>query len=278
MGNILICLMTIKMSNKNINHDNKVDAAMDFPEDISPLAHIRIVLMETSHPGNIGSTARAMKTMGLSQLVLVNPRYYPDPRATTLASNAEDILENAQVVDSLTAAVSDCGLVIGTSSDVREIQMPGLTPRSAAPLLYQTAQACPVAVVFGTERSGLTSEALLRCNYHLKIPTNNAYSSLNLAQAVQIIAYELKMTSLEEPAFIIKEKDRRATFAEVDYFFEHLEKILKLIGFLNPTYPKKIMPRLKRLFNRVQLEHMELQLLRGILTKMDESVRERNLS
>ena len=240
------------------------------------LSQIKLVLIETSHPGNIGSTARAMKTMGLKQLILVNPRCYPDPQAMTLASNAHDILEKASIIRSLEEAVSDCSLIMGTSSDVREIQMPGLTPRKAAPLLYKTAQICPVAVIFGTERSGLTSETLLRCNYHLKIPTHPSYRSLNLAQAVQIIAYELHLMSLEDPLkdpdFNKSVKDRLATFSEVNYFFKHLEEVVKNVGFLNPAYPKKIMQRLKRLFNRVQLEHMELQLLRGILRKIDERI------
>lgn len=245
------------------------------------LNNIKIVLIETSHPGNIGATARAMKTMGLSQLVLVNPIFFPDEKATAMASRAEDILENARVVSSLDEALVGCNLVIGSSSDIREIQMPLVTPREMGPLVQQaiTDEDATVAIVFGTERSGMTSDDLLKCNYHMKIPTSDTYSSLNLSQAVQIICYELRMYAEGAPQYHSPDKDRQATYDEVNYFYEHLEQMLLAIRFLNPKYPKKIMPRLKRLFNRYQLEHMELQLLRGILTKIEEAIEyEKDLS
>lgn len=242
------------------------------------LNNIKIVLIETSHPGNIGATARAMKTMGLSQLVLVNPIFFPDSKAVAMASRADDILDNAVVVDSLDKALVGCSLVIGSSSDIREIQIPLITPREIPTLVAETGHDAPVAIVFGTERSGMTSDDLLRCNYHMKIPTSEEYSSLNLAQAVQIVCYELAMYTKGQQTIDWVNKDRFATFDEVNYFYKHLEQMLLAIKFLNPRYPKKIMPRLQRLFNRVRLEHMELQLLRGILTKVEEAIDEEHIS
>ena len=231
------------------------------------LSRIRVVLIETSHPGNIGAAARAMKTMGLTRLYLVAPRSFPDKRAIEMAAGADDILEQAVCVPTLQDALKDAQLMFMTSARPRDIALPGLTPEGAADVMGETADDTEIALVFGRERTGLTNDELLCGHYHVEIPTNPAYSSLNLAQAVQIMAYETAKLSLKpahhEPQ---KKQDALATSEQVEQYYVHLEQVLKAIDFLKPSNPKHMMYRLRRLFNRAQLEIIEVNILRGMLT------------
>jgi len=229
------------------------------------LSNIRIVLINTSHPGNIGSAARAMKTMGLSQLYLVNPVAFPHEKAQEMASGAGDILAAAQVVLDLDQAIADCVLVIGTSTRSRTIPWPLLLPRQLAEKARETSPH-PIAILFGREQSGLTNEELHRCHFHVQIPSNPDYSSLNLAAAVQIIAYELRLASLEESTQKTEWDYRPATAHEMEGFYQHLEQVLVAIDFLNPKVPRQLMTRLRRLFSRARLDAMEMNILRGILS------------
>lgn len=227
---------------------------------------IRIVLVETSHPGNIGSAARAMKTMGFNQLYLVSPKAFPHLKAVELAAGADDVLEHCTVTDTLHEALAECELVIGTSARPRGIDLPGLVPKTCAELLSQQANSVKIAIVFGREHSGLTNEELLQCHYHVNIPSNPSYSSLNLAQAVQIIVYELRMHFLEPPTRTHLRRDKLATVKEIENFYAHLKEVLLSINFLKENNPRRLQERLRRLFNRVGLEQMEVNILRGILT------------
>ncbi len=236
------------------------------------LDHIRVVLINTSHPGNIGSVARAMKTMGLKNLYLVAPQQFPHPKANELASNAVDVLESAVVVDDLTAAIADCQLVIGTSARERTIPWPLLSPRECAEKAVQEASANKIAILFGREQSGLTNEELHRCHFHLHIPSNPEYSSLNLAAAVQVVAYELHVANL----YAAENKETWdyafASAQDMEGFYEHLQKVLIEIDFLNPQVPRQLMTRLRRLFNRARLDVMEMNILRGILGSIEKIV------
>ncbi|MBV8656247.1 MAG: RNA methyltransferase [Burkholderiales bacterium] len=229
------------------------------------LDQIRVVLSHTSLPRNIGSVARAMKTMGLTRLVLINPKRFPDPEAETLASGATDLLEAAEVVSTLDEAVAGCTQIVALSARRRELTVPVQDPRALAPfLLSRCAAGEEVAIVFGTEMSGLSNEEVRRCNRVVSIPANPAYSSLNLAQAVQVIAYELRM-ALDTDLSHLNEVHELATHDDIERFHVDLENTLVEIGFLNPNNPKRLMPRLRRLFGRVQLEKVEVDILRGML-------------
>ena len=238
-------------------------------------SRIRIVLVETSHPGNIGAVARAMKNMGLEHLVLVAPEQFPDPQATWRAVSASDVLERARVVSTLDEAIADCGFVVGASAKERRIPWPTLDARRAATEIDAASQRGEVAVLFGREDNGLSNEELMRCNLHLAIPTSAAYSSLNLAMAVQIVCYELHMRSAanelpEDPA--AQWDAPMATQANLERFFVHLEETLSQIGFLNPAAPRQLMPRLRRLYSRLRLDEMELNILRGMLTETQKRI------
>ena len=233
---------------------------------------IRIVLVATSHPGNIGSAARAMKTMGLQRLYLVSPWSFPDRWANELAAGADDVLQQAIVTDSLTEALQGCQLVFATSARPREISLPGLTPAAAAGLVAETHDETEVAIVFGREHAGLTNDELLHCHYHLNIPSDPVFSSLNLAQAVQIIAYELRMKLLSPTADVEMRPDSLATVEAVELFYTHLREVLVAIDFLKPSNPKKLVQRLRRMFNRTKLESMEVNILRGILTHIKDTL------
>lgn len=229
---------------------------------------MRVVLVETSHPGNIGSVARAMKNMGFSELYLVNPKHFPDPRASELAAGADDVLEQAVIVDSLDAALAGCQLILMTSARVRAIAVTTLLPREAAEWVVSKYTAAPMAVVFGREYAGLTNAELLKGHYHIEIPANPEYSSLNLAQAVQIVCYEMRLALLNPLAQISQQKDKLSSHEEVEQFYDHLQTVLQEIGFLKPTASRRLMQRLRRLFGRVQLEAMEVNLLRGMLSRI----------
>lgn len=234
------------------------------------LDNIRIVLCQTSHPGNIGATARAMKTMGLSDLALVNPKKFPHAEATAMASGATDLLEQAQCYGTLQEALAGCNLVIGLSARRRELTHELVTARMAAEAAAQVAASQKVALVFGTEMSGLSNAELIQCQQLAMIPANPEYSSLNLGAAVQVLAYELRQAAANpEPApgkgFPLAGHD------EIEGFFAHLEETLLRIGFLDPAMPKRLMPRLRRLFARARLEKEEVNILRGILKSMQKA-------
>ncbi len=248
------------------------------------LNNVRVVLVNTSHPGNIGGAARAMKNMGLTQLVLVDPERFPDPDAVSRASGADDVLANARIVATLEEAIADCSLVLGTSARDRRIPWPVLDPReSADKVLDQLEQVADaqIALVFGREDSGLTTDELQRCQYHVHIPSMPDFSSLNLAAAVQVLVYELRMQSLQREGAPTKMhkvettavfNEIPATAGELEQFYQHLEQVLVEIGFHDPQKPRQLMPRLRRLYGRVHLNRMEMNILRGILTETQKAV------
>ena len=227
--------------------------------------NIRIVLVETSHPGNIGAVARAMKNMCLEQLSLVKPKAFPSPVATARASGATDILENVGIFDSLDDAIADCGIVIGASARLRSVQWPQLNPRECAELAAMESVSAPVAIVFGREDSGLSNDELDRCQYLVHIPTNPDYQSLNVAAAVQVICYEVHLQLLEnkpeqQTNYVL------ASSEDMEGFFSHMETALTEIGFLKPPSCKKLLRRLRRMFNRAGLDKTDVNILRGILS------------
>ncbi|MCZ6828402.1 MAG: RNA methyltransferase [Gammaproteobacteria bacterium] len=238
---------------------------------------ICIVLVNTSHPGNIGAVARAMKNMGLVELRLVAPARFPAEEANWRAVAASDVLESALVVDTLAEAIGDCQLVIGTSARGRRIPWPVLDPRHCAEQALRAAgREQRVAFVFGREDRGLTNEELQQCNLHLHIPTHEDYTSLNLAMAVQIVAYELRMqaVSAELPDDACAHWDEPlSTAAAMEHYYKHLEQTLIEIGFLDPAAPRQLMPRLRRLYGRLRLDEMEMNILRGILTETQKRIR-----
>ena len=235
------------------------------------LDNIQIVLINTSHPGNIGSAARAMKTMGLKHLTLVNPKKYPHLNAIELSAGADDILHNARVVDSVEKAIADCELVLGTSARPRGIALSGLNPKEAAQMVTKSSSA-KVAILFGREHAGLTNEELLKCHYHITIPANPDYSSLNLAASVQVLCYEMRMSHIQSNEEVTKVKEQYASAEEVEWFYQHLEQVLIAIDFLKPSNPRRLMQRIRRLFNRIRIERLEMNILRGILSNIQKKL------
>ena len=235
------------------------------------LTGIRIVLLNTTHPGNIGGAARAMKNMGLENLYLVAPRDFPDDEAAARAAGADDVLKSARVCQTLDEALEGCRLVIGTSARPRTISWPMLDPRSAAERLVNEANEGDVALLFGTERTGLTNEELDRCHFLVSIPANPAFSSLNLACAVQVLAYELRLAAdTASPVLSGAEEAPLATDEELQRLYRHMEEVLVQIDFLDPANPRKLMRRLMRLYNRARPDSNELNILRGILTAVQQ--------
>lgn len=236
------------------------------------LSQIQIVLVETSHSGNIGSAARAIKTMGLSQLRLVAPQQPIDEQAIALAAGASDILAQSQSFSSFDQAIADCQLVIGTSARLRQLQNSLIEPRECGELVVQRATTGKVAVVFGRERIGLTNEELLKCHYHLNVPTNPEYGSLNLAMAVQLVAYEIRMAYLAKEAYLQNSHQNEPlveypSAENLEYFFQHTERLYRELGFIRN---EAVMLKLRRLYQRTQLEQAELNLLRGMLTAVEK--------
>jgi len=231
------------------------------------LARLRFVLVEPTHPGNIGGAARAMKTMGLTSLYLVGPGEFPSQEATRRAVGAEDLLEQAIVTERLQDAVADCGLVMGTTARPRSIELPVSAPDAAAADLVAASSNGPVALLFGRESSGLTNFELELCQRVVHIPTNESFSSLNLASAVQILAYEVRL-AVRAPALArrIKHGEQPATATQMSGFYTHLEETLYWLDFVKTDPSTKLMRKLKRLFNRSGLTEEEINLLRGILT------------
>lgn len=256
---------------------------MPCPRAPALLQNIRIVLVNTSHPGNIGGAARAMKNMGLSRLVLVDPQGFPSHEADARASGANDILENAQIVSTLEDALVGCNLVFGTSARERRIPWPLLDPReSGAMAAEQANQGAEVALVFGREYAGLTNEELQRCHYHVHIPSDPDFSSLNLAAAVQVLTYEVRMSWLAsqgQPSKVEKievasaRSEELATMDEMERFYGHLEQTLVAIDFLDPEKPRHLMARLRRLYGRSSVSRAEMNILRGILTETEKAAR-----
>jgi TrmH family RNA methyltransferase len=232
------------------------------------LSNIRVALLNTSHPGNIGAAARAMKTMGLNDLWLLNPLHFPDAEATARASGADDLLARAQVRQHLDDLLEDCRLVVGASTRTRSIPCPVLSPRVCAQLVREESEQGRVTVLFGCEQSGLSNAEIDRCHYLVRIPASPVYASLNLAAAVQVTAYELFV------AHVTKDPDEGScslkhvpvSAGEMERFYEHLEAALVQLEFLDPANPRHLMRRLRRLYNRARPDQNEINILRGILT------------
>jgi TrmH family RNA methyltransferase len=225
---------------------------------------IRFILVATSHPGNIGAAARAMKNMDLDELVLVRPAAFPHAEATSMASGADDLLQRARVAATLAEAIADCGLIYGTSARTRSrYYWPGLTPRLAAPRLLATGAGGHAAVVFGPERTGLSNEELEQCHALIQIPASAAYDSLNLAQAVQVVAYEIHCARGLPPP---PERDAPPAAAdELERLYEHLDAVLREIDFTDRGGGPHLLRRLRRIFGRAELDQQEVNILRGIL-------------
>lgn len=232
---------------------------------------IRIVLVGTTHPGNIGAVARAMKNMGLSELALVSPRLFPHDEATARATGASDILEKAIVVETLAEALTDCVYVAGASARSRTISWPSMGPRDCAERMIQESSHGKVAAVFGPERSGLNNDDLDLCHTLLTIPTNPDFSSLNLGMAVQVLTYELRVAGMLDEGPVFDVEAPPASSEEMEYFYTHLEKTLTEIEFLDPENPRHLMRRLRRLFVRARPDKNEVNILRGILTSVDQT-------
>jgi TrmH family RNA methyltransferase len=236
---------------------------------------VRIVLVDTSHPGNVGATARAMKTMGLAELALVRPKLFPSDEATARAAGADDILRDARVHATLGDAIADCGWVVGASARLRTVALPTVDPREAAHEIWRRLAANRVAVLLGPEQSGLTNDDLARCQQLVHIPTNPAFGSLNLAMAAQVLCYELRMAMPSRPPVEGLASDGRlATAAELEHLHEHLERLLTESGFLHPEHQRQVKLKLRRIFHKATLEDNELAILRGALTSLDPEKRQ----
>lgn len=230
---------------------------------------IRIVLVEPSHPGNIGAAARAMKTMGLSDLALVRPVSYPDAEADARAAGADDILRAAQVCDSLVEALADCHLAIGTTARRRSLAWPMIDVRAGAAEVAGLPDNHRAAIVFGRERTGLTNDELAHCRWGVQIPANPDYASLNLAAAVQVLAYELRWARLGPGVTSSAPQTYPpATVEEMAHFYAHLEEVMRQTGFLKENNRRTVMRRMRRLFNRASPDQNELSILRGMLSSL----------
>ncbi len=233
-----------------------------------PLSRIRVVLLRPSHPGNVGAAARAMKTMGITQLRLVRPKRFPHPDARAMASGAADVLESAHACANLEEALAGTTYSVALSARERELSHSSLDARAAAQELLSAARKDEVAIVFGNETVGLTNKEIMRCSALARIPADPEYASLNLAQAVQVIAYELRMAALAPCA--TPAKTAYATHEEMEKLFAHLERSLYASGYLHPRHPRKLMDRLRRLFAKARLEAVEVNILRGMLAAWDD--------
>jgi tRNA (cytidine32/uridine32-2'-O)-methyltransferase len=243
------------------------------------LKNVKIVLVNTSDCRNIGSAARAMKTMGLSHLVLVDPIEMPNGQAQALAAGATDVLANAQVVSTLEEAITDCGLVVGTSARSRTLPWPMLDPRSCGEKLIKEVPDYSVALVFGRESSGLTNEELQLCHFHVQIPANPEYSSLNLAMAVQTLSYEVRMAFLasEQASFGSSDvEEEYPVVEETERMFTHFEEALKATNFIVPSHPGLVMTKLRRFINRARPDAKEVKMWRGILSSIEKTAKRNN--
>ncbi len=270
--------------------DLPTDAAVNATSAETKYDNIRVVMVNTSHPGNIGAAARAIKTMGLNRLYLVAPQEFPSDQATWRASGATDVLETAVVTETFAEAIDDCDLVIGASARLRRIPWPLLNPRQCGQAVAIESATRQVALVFGREDRGLTNDELQRCHYHVNIPANEAYGVLNVAAAIQIIAYEVRMALLAEGEDAAKQEpsnhaqaqqmelttvrwdERMATSRELEFFYQHLEETLVALDFHDRDNPRQLMTRLRRLYNRSRPDHMEINILRGMLTAINKKL------
>jgi len=246
---------------------------------LEALSRIRIVLSHPSHPGNVGAAARAMKTMGLGRLYLVCPKSFPDPEAWALAAGAIDVLDSARVCASLDEALAGTTLAVAMSARPRDISHPPLEARAAAQELVRSAQREEAALVFGNETAGLDNDEVLKCNRLARIPVVADYASLNLAQAVQVMAYEVRLAAIgqaPDPGGVAPHAPgETARHEEVENFHAHLERSLRASGFLDPKNPRRLMERLRRLFARARLEKEEVNILRGMLSAWDQGNRDK---
>jgi len=233
-----------------------------------PLSRIRVILSRPSHPGNIGATARAMKTMGLARLYLVRPKSFPHADARALAVGARDVLDSAQVCKTLAEALAGTTFSVALSARRRELSHPPLAARTAAREIAMAARREEVALVFGNETVGLSNKEVMQCSRIARIPADSKYASLNLAQAVQVMAYEVRMAALDPAA--PSPKIEYATHEELERFYAHLERSLTASGTLHPGDPRKLMDRLRRLFAKARLEKVEINILRGMLAGWDK--------
>jgi tRNA/rRNA methyltransferase len=236
------------------------------------LGQVRVVLCQASHPGNIGACARAMKTMGLQDLFLVQPKHFPHPEAEAMASRATDVLDRTRVCATLDEALHGTVFAAASTARNRNLSHPVLTPRETAARMVEEAQHGPVALVMGPEKYGLTMDEVNRCRVIVSIPANPEYSSLNLAAAVQILAYELRLAALQADAPAPRTYPP-AAHEDMELFYAHFEQTIVDIGFLNPKEPKRLMPRMRRLFERARVEREELNILRGVLAAAQEAAR-----
>ncbi|TQP64973.1 tRNA (cytosine(32)/uridine(32)-2'-O)-methyltransferase TrmJ [Vibrio cholerae] len=238
------------------------------------LERVKVVLVGTTHSGNIGSAARAMKVMGLSQMVLVDPQCQVDAQAIALAAGASEIALNAQIYPTLEAAVADCGLVVGTSARSRTLEWPMLEPRECGEKLISEANQYSVAMVFGRERTGLTNDELQLCHYHVCVPANPEYSSLNLAMAVQLLSYEVRIAylALQQSSQSSTLQEEYPRHQELERFYAHLEQVIMQTEFISAQQPGQVMNKLRRMFTRARPEAQEIKILRGILTSVQKSI------
>ena len=234
------------------------------------LEHIRIVLVRTFHSGNIGSVARAMKTMGLRHLTLVNPKDFPSDEANKMARTASDVLEQTQLVESLYDAVKDCSVVIASTARERDYDLPYLTPEESAKKLINNPKGAKMALVFGPERMGLSNEDLMHCKHRVTIPTHPDYSSLNIAAAVQTLSYEIYKNTLSNTKGNFA-TEKSPDIQSTELFYEHLEATLNDIEFINKKHPGKVMSKLRKMFNRIEMTEEELNIMRGILASIDKN-------
>jgi tRNA (cytidine32/uridine32-2'-O)-methyltransferase len=230
------------------------------------LKKIRVVLVNPSHPGNIGAVARSMKNMGLTELCLVNPKNFPNHEASERASGAADILVNAKVFENTADAVKNCTYILATSSRERTLPWPKATPEQAADILHERVNEGECAILFGAERTGLVNEDLQLADKHLIIPANPEYTSLNLAQAVQIVSYEIwkKFTFSEENNLSLN-TTLKASKQEFEGMISHFEEVLTALDIWDPSHPKKLMPKIRRLLTKAECETDEINILRGLL-------------
>jgi len=239
------------------------------------LDQFKIILSHTTHPGNIGATARAMKVMGLSKLTLVNPSKYPSAEATERASKASDILVSAEICTNMHDAIADCRLVVGASVRTRTLPNRLVTPRELVSVIKEDPQNTPVAILFGTESSGLTNDELHLCHYQVYIPTNPEYSSLNLASAVQLISYEMRLafSKMQQlPEARVSENEQVISREQLDGLLQHFEQVMSATGYLNPDHRKQLDNRMSRLLSKATITESENRLLRGFLSSIEHKL------
>ena len=238
------------------------------------LNSVKVVLVGTTHPGNIGATARAMKNMGILDLALVEPKEFPSDVATFRAKAAKDILEKASVHTSLEEAISECELVVGTSARERTVPWPALNPREAAEEMHKSSLNGKVAIVFGREDRGLTNEELGLCNFHVHIPSDPEYSSLNLSQAVQILAYEIRLSYLQDRHVNKEYWDvELANNEQTERLINHMDELMQEVDFYDVENPRKLLVRVRRFFKRSKIDVMEANIFRGLFATIQKKLK-----